>query len=401
MLLPDEKLLLPVLNSIPEKINKINVTMGLNLSETPLFDLLQLITKIHKNLSIKNLKKSYYFEDIINFISHPYIYQFDSVAFDDFIFRIRKNKLIYIDHDSLNSISDIFKNIFIKDSIVDSLKNICQSLFECSEEMGKLDREYIKAVLKIINKVHEIQIKLNSLDSQYKLLNQILKTTRIPFSGEPLSGLQIMGVLESRNLDFDQVYILSMNEGDFPKSLFNISFIPYNIRRAFDLETKDSMDKVYSYLFYRVIQRAKNITFIYNTNSSISSKGERSRYIKQLESESKFNINNYMISDKLEIIQKPKMSINKTEETIELLKNRFFHKGYISPSGIKDYMDCSLRFYYKYISNIRESNEISSEILKPDFGKITHKALEVLYSDVIKNSNNRKININDFFVIKN
>ena len=401
VLLPDEKLLLPVLNSIPEKINKINVTMGLNLSETPLFDLLQLITKIHKNLSIKNLKKSYYFEDIINLISHPYIYQFDSVAFDDFIFRIRKNKLIYIDHDSLNSISDIFKNIFIKDSIVDSLKNICQSLFECSEEMGKLDREYIKAFLKIINKVHEIQIKLNSLDSQYKLLNQILKTTRIPFSGEPLSGLQIMGVLESRNLDFDQVYILSMNEGDFPKSLFNISFIPYNIRRAFELETKDSMDKVYSYLFYRVIQRAKNITFIYNTNSSISSKGERSRYIKQLESESKFNINNYMISDKLEIIQKPKMSINKTEETIELLKNRFFHKGYISPSGIKDYMDCSLRFYYKYISNIRESNEITSEILKPDFGKITHKALEVLYSDVIKNSNNRKININDFFVIKN
>ena len=101
------------------------------------------------------------------------------------------------------------------------------------------------------------------------------------------------------------------------------------------------MDKVYSYLFYRVIQRAKNITFIYNTNSSISSKGERSRFIKQLETESKFIINNYMISDKLEIIQNTKMSINKTDEIIELLKNRFFYNGYISPSNIKDYMDCS------------------------------------------------------------
>ena len=336
--------------------------MGLSLSETPLFDLLQQITKIHKNSSIRNLKKSYYFVDIINFISHPYIYQFDSVVFDDFIAKIKKNKIIYIDIGTLNDTSDIFKNIFSKDSIVESLKNVCQSLFELSQEIGKLDREYIKSFLKIINKIDEVKIKLDSLDSQYKLLNQILKTTRIPFSGEPLSGLQIMGVLESRNLDFDQVYILSMNEGDFPRSSFNISFIPYNIRKAFDLETKDSMDKVYSYLFYRVIQRAKNITFIYNTNSSISSKGERSRFIKQLESESKFNINNYIISDKLELTQKPKMLINKTDEIIELLENRFYHNGYISPSGIKDYMDCSLRFYYKYISKIRETIDFTYEI---------------------------------------
>ena len=401
VLLPDEKMLLPVLNSIPTKVNKINVTMGLNLSETPLFDLLHLIARIHKNSSIINLVKSFYFEDIINLISHPYIYQFDSTAFDDFITKVRKNKMIYINYKSLSDTSELFNDVFIKDSIVDSLKNICKHLFEFSKEMGKLDREYIKAFLKIINKIDEIKIKLNSLDSQYKLLNQILKTTRIPFSGEPLSGLQVMGVLESRNLDFDQVYILSMNEGDFPRSSYNISFIPYNIRMAFKLETKDSMDKVYSYLFYRVIQRAKNITFIYNTNSSISSKGERSRFIKQLESESKFTINNYMISDKLELIQKPKMFINKTDEIIELLENRFFYNGYISPSGVKDYMDCSLRFYYKYISNIRETNEFTYEINKPDFGKITHKALEIIYSDIFRNNDISQINLNDFFVIKN
>ena len=401
VLLPDEKMLLPVLNSLPDKVNKINVTMGLNLSETPLFDLLQVITKVHKNSSIRNLKKSYYFVDIINFISHPYIYQFDSVVFDEFIEKVRKNKMIYIDIDILNDTSDIFKNIFNKDSIVESLKNVCQSLFELSQEIGKLDREYIKAFLKIINKIDEVKIKLDSLDSQYKLLNQILKTTRIPFSGEPLSGLQIMGVLESRNLDFDQVYILSMNEGDFPRSTFNISFIPYNIRKAFELETKDSMDKVYSYLFYRVIQRAKNITFIYNTNSTISSKGERSRFIKQLESESKFDINNYIISDKLKLDQKPKMVIDKTDKMIELLENRFYYNGYISPSGVKDYMDCSLRFYYKYISNIRETNEFTSEIKRLDFGNITHEALKILYQDIIKQKNNSLIDLNDFFVIKN
>ena len=401
VLLPDEKMLLPVLNSIPTTVNKINVTMGLNLSETPLYDLLHLISKIHKNTSIKNHVKSYYFEDIINLISHPYIYQFNSKLFDDFISKIRKNKLIYIDHKSLDDKSELFKNVFVNNSIIDSLKNICKSLFEFSNEIGKLDREYIGAFLKIINNIDEIKINLNSIESQHKLLNQILKITRIPFSGEPLSGLQIMGVLESRNLDFDQVYILSMNEGDFPRSSFNISFIPFNIRKAFKLETKDSMDKVYSYLFYRVIQRAKNITFIYNTNSSISSKGEKSRFIKQLESESKFNINNYMITDKLELVQKPKIFIDKSDEIIELLENRFFNNGYISPSGVKDYMDCSLRFYYKYISNIRETKEFTEEIQKPDFGKITHKVLEILYSDVVKNNDNGLINLNDFFVLKN
>ncbi|MFL2990720.1 MAG: hypothetical protein ACJZZ7_02535 [Cytophagales bacterium] len=113
---------------------------------------------------------------------------------------------------------------------------------------------------------------------------------RIPFSGEPLKGLQVMGVFESRNLDFDDVFILNMNEGNFPKSSFNVSFIPFNIRKAFNLDTSDNHDKIYSYLFYRVIQRARNITFIHNTSSSINSNGEVSRYIRQIESESKFNI---------------------------------------------------------------------------------------------------------------
>ena len=402
ILLPDENLLLPVLNSIPDSINKINVTMGLTLSETPLFSLVQLIIKIHKKTFIRDFKKCNYYKDVLELISHPYIYQKNPEASDKIISEIRDNKIIYVDHKYLIESSEVLNTILVEDeSIINILQNVSNFLFNSSTDLGKLDREYLKSFLEILDRIIKINIEFKSLSNQSKLLNQIFKMIRIPFSGEPLSGLQVMGVLESRNLDFDDVYILSMNEGDFPRKLYNISFIPYNIRKGFQLETLDSMDKVYSYLFYRVIQRAKNITLIYNTNSSFSSKGEKSRYIKQVSSESNYKINDFSVTDKLEIDNKPKLSIPKSKEIIDKLQNRFCNGGYMSPSAIKDYMDCPLRFYYRYVANIREVNPISSEILKPDFGKITHKALEILYSDIIKANSEGNINKNDFFKLKN
>jgi len=402
ILLPDENLLLPVLNSIPDSINKINVTMGLTLFETPLFSLVQLIIKIHKKTFIRDFKKCNYYKDVLELISHPYIYQKNPESSDKIISEIRDNKIIYVDHKYLIESYEVLNTILVEDgSMINILQNVSNFLFNSSTDLGKLDREYLKSFLEILDRIKKINIEFKSLSNQSKLLNQIFKMIRIPFSGEPLSGLQVMGVLESRNLDFDDVYILSMNEGDFPRKLYSISFIPYNIRKGFQLETSDSMDKVYSYLFYRVIQRAKNITLIYNTNSSFNSKGEKSRYIKQVSSESNYKINDFSVIDKLEIDNKPKLSIPKSKEIIDKLQNRFCNEGYMSPSAIKDYMDCPLRFYYRYVANIRELNPISSEILKPDFGKITHKALEILYSDIIKGNSEGYINKNDFFKLKN
>ena len=400
ILLPDEKLLLPVLNSIPDSIKNINVTMGLSLAETPLFSLFQIIYKVHKRTKVRDFKKTNYIKDVIELLSHPYIYQYNPKLFDEFIIKISDNKILYITHENLIELSDILSSLFISKNLIENIRNVCYHLFNSSKDIGKLDREYIKSFLEILNRLTSINIEFKSLENQSKLLNQIFKSIRIPFSGEPLSGLQIMGVLESRNLDFDEVYILSMNEGDFPKSLYSISFIPYNIRKSFKLDTADSMDKVFSYLFYRVIQRSKDITLIHNTTSSFSSKGERSRFIKQLESESDIKIKNIFVSENLDSLSSEKLIINKSQNIIDKLSNRFCKEGYLSPSGVKDYMDCSLRFYYKYIANIREINPISKEILKPDFGRITHKALEVLYSDIKSQDPNWIINKNDFFRIK-
>ena len=401
ILLPDENLLLPVLNSIPSQIKNINVTMGLSLQETPISQLVKLIHRINSRKYKRDFKYCHYFEDVIEIITHPYIYQFNDILCNNILDDIKNDKIIDIRNEQLSKSSHFFENLFdLKSSLILKLKKTAESLFNESKNLSVLDKEYLKSFLEIIYKIDLINLKLNSSENEFKLINQILKMIRIPFSGEPLKGLQVMGVFESRNLDFDDVYILNMNEGNFPKSSFNISFIPFNIRKAFNLDTSDNVDKIYSYLFYRVIQRAKNITFIYNTTASVKSNGEISRYIRQVESETKFNIKNYFVSDKLSSKNKKKVIIRKDENTLEKLRLRFFEKGYISPSGIKDYLECPLRFYYKYISNIRETYPISADILKPDFGKISHKVLEDIYSEIIKEKGNSLITKNDFFRIK-
>ena len=401
ILLPDENLLLPVLNSIPNQIKNINVTMGLSLQETPISGLIKLLFRIDKRKYKRDFKYCHYFNDVIELLTHPYIYQYDESIINEIITDIKEKKKIDIKNEDLSGYSIFLENIFdLQSNLILKLKTIFEYLFNKSNNLSVLDKEYVKSFLDIIYKIDGIKIKLNSYENEFKLLNQILRMIRIPFSGEPLKGLQVMGVFESRNLDFDDVFILNMNEGNFPKSSFNISFIPFNIRKAFNLDTSDNHDKIYSYLFYRVIQRAKNITFIHNTSSSINSNGEVSRYIRQIESESKFNIKKYFISDKLIPKERKKIVIEKDKNTIEKLKSRFFTNGYISPTGVKDYLECPLRFYYKYVANIRETYPISSDILKSDFGKISHKVLEDIYSEIIKNKANPYIDKNDFFKIK-
>jgi hypothetical protein len=401
ILLPDENLLLPVLNSIPTQIKNINVTMGLSLQETPISGLIKLLFRIDKRKYKRDFKYCHYFKDVIELLTHPYIYQLDESISTQIILDINEKKKIDIKNEELSSYSIFLENVFdLQSNLILKLKRISEYLFNESKNLSVLDKEYIKSFLDIIYKIDGVNIKLNSYENEFKLLNQVLRMIRIPFSGEPLKGLQIMGVFESRNLDFDDVFILNMNEGNFPKSSFNISFIPFNIRKAFNLDTSDNHDKIYSYLFYRVIQRAKNITFIHNTTSSINTNGEVSRFIRQIDSESKFKIKNYFISDKLIPNERKKIVIEKDKNTLEKLKSRFFSNGYISPTGIKDYLECPLRFYYKYVANIRETYPISSDILKSDFGRISHKVLEDIYSDIIKNKVNPIIDKNDFFKIK-
>ena len=402
VLLPNEGLLFPVLNSIPSSINKINVTMGFPLSETPLYDLIKIILKVKKNSSVRNYQKSSYYKDIVELISHPYVYQYDKDFSNSFIEELNSKKLIYIPHSYFISTSTLLNIIFnSSNNIINNLSDVIELFYKKIENFGNLDKEYLIYFHKLFDRLVEIDFDIESVEVLSKLLSQISKLTKIPFSGEPLSGLQVMGVLESRNLDFDQVFILSVNEGELPRKSLNNSFIPFNIRKGFKLKTSDTIDSIYSYLFYRVIQRAKNVTFIYNNKSDFDSKGELSRYVKQLQIESRFSINNISISNDISVNMENNISILKTDDMLKNLNNRFSGKGYISPSAIKEYVSCSLKFYYKYVANIKEIMPYVDQIDKMVFGNLSHNALELLYQDIIKSKNSKIIEKNDFFKIKN
>jgi len=402
ILLPNESLLFPVLNSVPKSINKINVTMGFPLSETPLYDLVQIILKVKKNVRIRDHQKSSYFKDILELISHPYTYQYDKDFSDKMIQNLNSKQFIYVPHIYFKGESELLHVIFNSSSdLLDNLLDIIRHFFNKIDLFGQLDKEYFIYFNNLFERLKKTNITFNSPEVLSKLLSQLSKLIKIPFSGEPLSGLQIMGVLESRNLDFDHVFVLSVNEGEFPKKIFNSSFIPFNIRKGFKLRTGDSIDKVYSYLFYRVIQRAKNITFIYNSKSDFGSSGEISRYVKQLELESKYTINHFSSFNDIEVSSDDSIRVEKSDEIINKLKLRFSEKSYMSPSVVKDYIDCSLKFYYNYVANIKEIRPFSEQIDKSEFGILSHNVLELLYKDILKNKDNKVISKNDFFKIKN
>ena len=195
-----------------------------------------------------------------------------------------------------------------------------------------------------------------------------------------------MGILETRLLDFENLYITSINEGVFPKTDASLSFIPYNLRRGFGLPTIEHQDAIYAYYFYRLLQRAKNVTLIYNSKSDGMQTGEMSRFLYQLKFESGFKIKEKSLRYDINITQPQEITIEKTEEIIKKLgKFLSSQQGskYLSPSGLSTYLRCKLQFYFRYIAEIREQDELSEEIDAPLFGNILHQAMDYLYKNFI------------------
>ena len=213
--------------------------------------------------------------------------------------------------------------------------------------------------------------------------------TSIPFHGEPAIGMQIMGVLETRNLDFRNVILLSLNEGQLPKSGGDSSFIPYNLRKAFGMTTVEHRNAVYAYYFYRLMQRAENITLMYNTSSDGLNRGEQSRFMLQFLLESPHEI----IQEYLEAGQSPRtvqpVTVPKTPEIMRRLQETFDRrvnaKAIFTPSALNTYLDCRLKFYYYYVAALRAPREVSTEIDSATFGSIFHRAAQLAYIDLTAN----------------
>ena len=391
VVLGEENLLLPVLNSIPKAITKLNVTMGLPLQFVPLASLFEHLFAIHKTNA-----NTFYHKDIIAILSHQAVYALfeneSDNASNHLINHIQKNNLVYLKADSLkleidshHELIDILFSFWEGNPSI-ALKN-CSNLiykmkanFDKNKKSNSLELEYLYRFNVLFNQLSELNATynyLNSIGALHSVYKELLSSETLDFKGEPLEGLQIMGMLESRVLDFETVIISSVNEGILPSGKTNNSFIPFDVKIENGLPTFKEKDAVYTYHFYRLLQRAKNVYIIYNTEIDALKGGEKSRFITQLEIEGIHTIKNTIVSPTVPILDKKLKNIPKTPLVIEKLK-KLCTKGF-SPSSLSNYIRNPLDFYFDKILEIKEFEDVEENIAANTLGSVIHNTLEEFY----------------------
>ncbi len=432
LVLADENLLFPVLHSLPENIEDINVTMGYPLKNTPIAGYFELVFNLHLNaikLSQGKERYSFYHKDLLKLLSHPCtnILISDKIhhhSVKALIKAIQDRNIVFAAFSNLEKICsekqsgalEILKPMFKHwqtpgDAIacvlylIDTLKNaIITQGAESHKNKANLELEYLFAFTKIINRIQSLMIdypgSICDLKTLQNILKQIVKGTTLPFYGEPLMGLQVMGMLETRTLDFENIILLSCNEDILPSGKTMNTFIPFELKRYFGLPTYNDKETIFAYHFYRLLQRAKNIFLLYNTESDALGSGEKSRFLTQLIHELPKVNKQVVIEEKLVNIPVDVdntgniINIQKTRTIIEKLKEKAT-KGF-SPSLLNTYRNCTLQFYFQAIAGLREAEEVEETIGADTLGNAIHEVLEILYQPFI----GKKVNATDIKEIK-
>lgn len=398
IVLPDEHLLVPVLNSIPEQIRRINVTMGYPLAGTPVASLMEYILALQKNVRFVDRQPVFYFRDVLPILNHRYISITNPELVATMVKDISENNKIYIRYSELDKtplLAILFTPVTDVESFSDYLIQVLQELNKVMSDMDAeedaempqrtrdLEQEFVFHYFTTVNRMKEVMNEAGiqmKIDTYFRLLKRVTDTITIPFHGEPLSGLQIMGVLETRALDFDRLIILSMNEGIFPLRKTANSFIPYNLRRGFGLPTYEHQDGIWAYHFYRLLYRASRVSLLYDTRSNGLQTGEVSRFIHQLHYHYEEPLENKLVIYNVSSSKTPALEVAKDETVVEYL-NAFRRGGprAVSASAINTYLDCPLKFYFSIVEEIQEEDEVNEAVKSDTFGSILHKVMEELY----------------------
>ncbi len=404
IVLPDEHLLVPVLNAIPEAIQHINVTMGYPLAGTPVAALMEYILTLQKNIRYIDRVPVFYFRDVLPILNHQYVMAAAPEEVSQLVKDMTAGNRIYVHAADLNRhelLSILFTPVQNTEELSDYLIHVLEALNAClrnnrpipdDEEMisnstqttADIEQEFIFHYFATVNRMKEVmrEAKIEMrLDTYFRLLKRMTDLITIPFEGEPLSGLQVMGVLETRALDFDRLIILSMNEGIFPLKKVANSFIPYNLRRGFGLPTYEHQDSVWAYHFYRLIRRAKQVTLLYDTRTTGLLTGEVSRFVHQLRYHYQYPLIDELVVYDVASSAVPPISVQKTSEVEKLLSDFLFGgPRALSASAINTYLDCPLKFYFSVLEQIQEEDEITETVERDVFGSILHKVMEDLYA---------------------
>lgn len=396
VVLPDENLLIPLLHSLPPQIEKINVTMGFPLKATPVSGLVEHIFELQRRKRRFKEGEAFYFQTVLNILNHQYI----ALLCDDekkrLIKNITENNLIYVNESeflgnpilktvfdaSVNAHNFIFYLLNILRQLQNGWKQIADEKNKYRLELDFLYQYYITLNrMSDIIKEKPVGIEM-SLETLMRLIRQLSAGVSIPFVGEPLAGLQIMGVLETRGLDFENLIITSFNEDIFPKKSSQSSFIPYNLRKGFELPTTEQQDALASYNFYRLIHRAKKIYFLYDSRTEGIQTGEMSRFAYQLHYHYNVEMKRKSIGFDMGFETPKALQIEKTPSIMEKLE-RFMTAGdnskALSASSINSYIDCPLQFYLTRVEEIEQIDEVKETIEDNMFGTIFHAVMEYLY----------------------
>ncbi|MDR5591287.1 PD-(D/E)XK nuclease family protein [Christiangramia sp. SM2212] len=388
IVLGEEELLLPVLNSLPDEISELNITMGFPVKNAPINSLFETLFQVHFNQP-----DSFYYKDIISIINHPAFNPILKEAAEKLIIKINSENLVYMEPETIIAslpeenrelISACFQPK--KDSVskfIEDVQLIIQQLksFLKSEE-DTIGLEFLYHFHVLFNKLSNLNQKyphLKTIKSLYGFYREMVGTETLDFQGRPFQGLQLMGMLESRALDFETVIITSLNEGVLPAGKSDNSFIPYDLKQEYKLPTYREKDAVYTYHFYRLLQRAKKVFLLYNTEADGLNSGEKSRFITQLEIEQEpgHNLRKILISPEVPKVNKSLKEIQKTPEMMDRIRSLAV-SGF-SPSALTTYVRNPLDFYHQYILGVRDQDEVEETVAFNTLGTVVHNALENLY----------------------
>lgn len=422
VVLGNEHLLLPVLHSIPDSVSELNVTMGFPLNLAPVSNLVIRICQLHATgRTVTRQGQTYFHHRYVQpILQHPLIRR-ASPATTVLERELLERNLFRVSADRLNR-DELLRQVFspvdgslgLATKLVGILTTLAQKgdpvrhqteeshpMKDVNPDLGGIPEEIpedpltqesvfqmylVVSHLKDAMETGLVQLGIPMFQS---LLQRVLSVSSIPFSGEPVRGMQIMGLLETRNLDFEHVLILSVNEGMLPKKGGELSFIPYNLRIGFGLTTADHKDSIFAYYFFRLLQRAGTVTLVYNTTSDGMNRGEMSRFVLQLLIESPHPIDVAQLHTRLDLKPPRHIQVDKSQALLDQLKARFQPSDSrtrpmkLSPSALNTFIDCSLRFYFRYVAGLKEPDSVRDEIDGAMLGTFFHHAAEYLYTDLL------------------
>jgi RecB family exonuclease len=411
LVLADENLLFPVLYALPDRISQLNIPMGFRLKQTQIYHLLLTLMLMLNRLRVNQQGELLFpYQEVLDILNNPYLKAYHPELSEAIQQEISKKNLIHLPQSDLQrrELSPLLAHLFDPPRPIESQfqvdvaplldyvkKALLLLLEDAQEREAKLEVEYIfhfyQWFLQLEEVIQRYQARL-SLQGFTRLVRETLQKVRIPFEGEPLVGVQVMGFLETRVLDFKKVYILAANEGSLPDTSSGNSFIPYNLRRGFGLPTYQEKDAIYAYHFYRLLQRTEEIHLIYN--SIVNDGGgvqEVSRFIRQIRHFFRdiphLKPEERLVSPQPSPVQRDTITISAQPAIETRLQARFFQDGkrsrYFSATALTTYLTCPLRFYYRYVADIQEPNAVEEIMEANTFGSVLHRAMEYVYEGLI------------------